>query len=281
MHWCDLCKCWMNDSKAARLNHERGAKHTENLARKLREMAKKAEADKREEKQVAEAMGNIEAAAEAAYALDKEAAEAAQRAAVSAAAEAAGAWDWDEGSSYYYNERHRWYYDPKTKWYYGGEPVTWVQIPPQSALPAAARFGAAPHKGGPEPQIKASGSGAAAAAAAGSGAAAGTHGGAGSSVVVKTVKKVVALPQHPQALIGGHQMHHVGGRIGGAKGVGSGDVDGNDSTKRKREQKAEPAAGAKGATGKPLDPAEAAALARREAARQRVQQRTQQAFGLS
>jgi hypothetical protein len=33
MHWCDLCKCWMNDTKAAKLNHERGAKHQENLAR--------------------------------------------------------------------------------------------------------------------------------------------------------------------------------------------------------------------------------------------------------
>ena len=33
MHWCDLCKCWMNDTKAARLNHERGAKHQDNLAR--------------------------------------------------------------------------------------------------------------------------------------------------------------------------------------------------------------------------------------------------------
>lgn len=31
MYWCDLCKCWMNDTKAAKLNHERGAKHQENL----------------------------------------------------------------------------------------------------------------------------------------------------------------------------------------------------------------------------------------------------------
>jgi uncharacterized membrane protein len=33
MHWCELCRCWMNDTKAAKLNHERGAKHQENLAR--------------------------------------------------------------------------------------------------------------------------------------------------------------------------------------------------------------------------------------------------------
>lgn len=33
MYWCELCRCWMNDTKAAKLNHERGAKHQENLAR--------------------------------------------------------------------------------------------------------------------------------------------------------------------------------------------------------------------------------------------------------
>jgi hypothetical protein len=33
MYWCELCRVWMNDSKAAKLNHERGTKHQENLAR--------------------------------------------------------------------------------------------------------------------------------------------------------------------------------------------------------------------------------------------------------
>jgi hypothetical protein len=33
MYWCELCRVWMNDSKAAKLNHERGAKHQENLQR--------------------------------------------------------------------------------------------------------------------------------------------------------------------------------------------------------------------------------------------------------
>lgn len=33
MHWCDVCKCWMNDSKAARQNHERGMGHKANLER--------------------------------------------------------------------------------------------------------------------------------------------------------------------------------------------------------------------------------------------------------
>jgi WW domain-binding protein 4 len=188
-------------------------------------MAKKAEADKAEAKQMAEAMGSIEAAAAEAYARDREAAQAAEHAAAAAAAKAAGVWEWDEASGYYYNERHRWYFDPKTRWYYGGEPVAWAQDPPAASLPAPSRFGTAPHAGGPEPPFKKP----AAAAASGSGAAAkaaGSGSGGGGGVAVTTVKKVVALPQHPQSLIGGHQMHHVGGRIGGAKGVGAGGDDG-------------------------------------------------------
>lgn len=31
MYWCDVCKCWLNDTKAARLNHERGAGHQAKL----------------------------------------------------------------------------------------------------------------------------------------------------------------------------------------------------------------------------------------------------------
>ena len=302
MHWCDLCKVWMVDSKQSRLNHERGAKHQEMLQRKLRAMAKQADADRAAERDLKHALGGIEAAAAAKFAADAEAAKRAEHEAAVRAAEAAGAWEWDAGSGYYYNERHRWYFDPKTRWYYGGDPVAWAQDPGEAALPAAARFGTAPHVGGPELPFRrkevaaaaASGSGSGAAAAAAARAGAGTSGsgasgsGGGGAIAVQTVKKVVALPAHPQALIGGHQLHHVSGRIGGAKGVGVGVGGGaaaggaaaaaDDGAKRKRDA----AAGGKaGGGGKPVDPAEAAALARREAARQRVAQRTQQAFGLS
>ena len=33
MHWCDVCRCWLNDSKAAIQHHERGMGHTEALKR--------------------------------------------------------------------------------------------------------------------------------------------------------------------------------------------------------------------------------------------------------
>lgn len=33
MHWCELCRCWMNDTKAALANHERGTQHQAALAK--------------------------------------------------------------------------------------------------------------------------------------------------------------------------------------------------------------------------------------------------------
>jgi hypothetical protein len=33
MHWCDVCKCWLNDTKAAIAHHEQGMGHKANLAR--------------------------------------------------------------------------------------------------------------------------------------------------------------------------------------------------------------------------------------------------------
>lgn len=133
-------------------------------------MAKKADADKAAEKHLTEAMGGIEATAAAKYAADVAAAKEAEHAALLRAAAAAGAWEWDVGSGYYYNEAVRWYFDPKTKWYYGGDPVAWAQDP-GAAVPAASRFGTAPHTGGPEPpwKPKAAGGGAPAAAASSSG----------------------------------------------------------------------------------------------------------------
>lgn len=31
MHWCDVCRCWLQDNRASRLHHERGARHVANL----------------------------------------------------------------------------------------------------------------------------------------------------------------------------------------------------------------------------------------------------------
>ncbi|GLC33440.1 hypothetical protein PLESTB_000075900 [Pleodorina starrii] len=273
MHWCDICKCWMNDTKAARMNHERGAQHQAKLATKLRDMAKKADDEVKAKSANEAAMSKIEAAARKQYEQDRKAAEEARK----AAEEAAGSWTWDAGCSYYYNAAHRWYYDPKTQWYYGGEPTPeWSQSPP---LPADSMFGVAPHEGGPVPQGAA---GSAAATGASGGGASGSGRPEGLPVVTKTIQRVVAVPKHPLADLGGHRAPTTG-RVGGAMGAGmvveSGGAD--PGAKRKREDQLKGAgAGSKGGAAKgAVSAEEAEALARREAARQRVAQRTAAGFG--
>jgi WW domain-binding protein 4 len=120
----------------------------------------------------------------------------------------------------------RWYYDPKTKYYYGGDPIAWTQNP---RLPSAAKFGVAPHRGGPVPAAAEGGSSGGAAgsgaAAVGSGAGVASTSGRDSAAaagVVQVKQRAVQVVQHPLAQIGGHQMP-VAGKIGGAKGIGSAD----------------------------------------------------------
>ena len=78
--------------------------------------------------------------------------------------------------------------------------------------------------------------------------------------------------------MGGYQLHSVQGAVGGAKGVGTLASGGGDP-KRKRDGEG----GRGGAAGKEkeLSKEDREFLARREAARQRVQQRTAASFGLS
>lgn len=74
------------------------------------------------------------------------------------------------------------------------------------------------------------------------------------------------------AEIGGYKMPTTG-RIGGAKGIGgtSGGVT---------KHKGQPASGKTSKSSKPVTQAEADAIAAREAAKKRVQQRTLSTFGL-
>jgi WW domain-binding protein 4 len=88
--------------------------------------------------------------------------------------------------------------------------------------------------------------------------------------------------------VGGYQLHSIQGAIGGAKGVGSlagggaaGTAAGASAdTKRKRDGAAGGGAAAAGG-GKELSKEDREFLARREAARARVQQRTAASFGLT
>jgi WW domain-binding protein 4 len=163
-------------------------------------MGKKAEAEKSEAAQTAEALGVIEERAAKQYAAD-----------LAAAAAANGTWAWDAGAGYYYNERHAYYWDPKSRAYYGG-----------GDGPVATTF----------------------------------------------VRRVIQLPAHPQAGVGGYQMPQ-GGRIGASKGVGAAGGGAAAGGKRPRDEPA-----------KKVSKEDAEALARREAAKQRVQQRALSNFGM-
>jgi WW domain-binding protein 4 len=69
-YWCDLCKCWLNDTPSARANHERGTGHKLNVQKKLRQLRQNAEAEKKEKEKTAEQLKKIEKAAEKAYEKD-------------------------------------------------------------------------------------------------------------------------------------------------------------------------------------------------------------------
>jgi len=298
----------------------------------LRDVAAKADRDKREAAATEAALGRADAGAAAQYARDR-----------AAAAAVAGRWEWDASCGYYYSERHRWYYDPKSGSYYGGGGAggggggggggaaagagaggqggggggggggapEWTSSPP---IPSAARFGVAPHTGGPVPQPATAGGGGGAAGSASASAPAATAAAAAAAANAANGRVSIVLkaaPAHPLAAVGGYQMPSVG-RIGGAKGLGTvgavteeegaatapngGGGGGGGSGAGGKRKAAAAAGGARGAgaggskgggdnkarrkEAPPEDPAEAAARARREAARARVQARTMAAFGL-
>ncbi|CAL8468419.1 g7959 [Coccomyxa elongata] len=241
MFWCDYCKVWMQDNPSAKATHERGMKHKENVAKKLRQMRQKADSDKKEAVLADKTMSSIEAAAKKQYEKDL--------AAAKAVASSHGEWVLDEGSGHYYNAAQRYYFSRETGMYYGGDPPAWTLQP---EMPPEALFKAQPKA---EP---ASTSGQAAKTTA-------------AKILLKTMKAA-----HPLAGIGGYQMPKTG-RIGGSKGVGVAAAGTQAAgAKRKREEDAAKAAKQKG-----LSEEERKALAAREAARARVQQRTMSNFGLA
>eukprot|EP00891_Asterochloris_glomerata_P003314 jgi/Astpho2/3314/gw1.00054.114.1_t len=67
MHWCEYCKVWMNDNPATKATHENGLKHKENVSKRLRDMRKKQDADKKGEILAKQSMASIETAAKAQY----------------------------------------------------------------------------------------------------------------------------------------------------------------------------------------------------------------------
>ncbi|KAL3138161.1 hypothetical protein ABBQ38_005388 [Trebouxia sp. C0009 RCD-2024] len=246
MFWCDYCKVWMNDNPATKATHENGLKHKDMVARKLRQMRQKQDQEKRDLVESQRSMSSIEAAAQRQYQADLKAAEESKR-------QRLGEWVKDEGSGYHYNAAHRWYYDTATSMYYGGEPATWTKVPD---LPDDAKYEAM----------------AAPAAVTGPG---------GQDMGPSTSGRLAGAPQgvkrkstaaHPLTDIGGYKMPTTG-RIGGAKGIGA-------SAAGVTKRKGQPTTVTASKSSKPVSKEEADAIAAREAAKRRVQQRTLSTFGL-
>ncbi|CAL5221235.1 g3388 [Coccomyxa viridis] len=224
-------------------------KHKENVARKLRQMRIKADTDKKEAALAEASMQSIEAAARKAYEKDL--------AAQQACAQANGDWVFDDASGHHYNSALRYYYNRENGMYYGGDPPAWTtmpDIPPEALFKASVTLPSnADSAPAPAPQKPAA-----------------------SKSVGGPSQARPAKHAHPLQTLGGYQMP-VHGKIGGQKGVGAVEPTSQASVKRKRDD-----TGANGTakSSKPLTPDEAKALAAREAARQRVQMRTAQGFGL-
>lgn len=70
--WCELCKCWLTDTPTAKANHEKGTGHKLAVQRKLRELRKNAEVEKKEKERTDTELAKIEKAAERAYQQDLE-----------------------------------------------------------------------------------------------------------------------------------------------------------------------------------------------------------------
>lgn len=86
------------------------------------------------------------------------------------------------------------------------------------------------------------------------------------------VKRKPAAAHHPLAEIGGYRMPTTG-RIGGAKGIGN-------SAAGVTKRKGQPSTVTASKSSKPVSKEEADAIAARQAAKKRVQQRTLTTFGL-
>lgn len=100
--------------------------------------------------------------------------------------------------------------------------------------------------------------------------------------LLEAIRFPAVTPRSAAAQVGGYQLHQVQGAVGGAKGVGlstarTGNTAAAAGADPKRKRDGDDGTGGKGAG---LSKEEQEFMARREAARQRVQQRTAATFGL-
>lgn len=70
--YCDFCKCWIADNKPSIEFHEKGRRHQENVAKKIKYISKKSKNDEKESLKIDAALQQMETAALEAYQKDVE-----------------------------------------------------------------------------------------------------------------------------------------------------------------------------------------------------------------
>lgn len=293
--WCHFCKCYVQSHSNSKRSHEQSNAHKKNVELKMREIRKQKQNEGKEEEAKQRMMANIESAAEKAYKADLAQAEAEK-----------GAWKFDDRSNYYWHAKSSCYFDPKSGMFFNTKTNAWSKEAPANcpAPPAAsgqtstATERAAEGEQGPGGKTAST----ITAAACGSGAL-GVSAGPASGVAglasapkpnaaagttnAKSLTSIFNLgygTNHPKyeaakaktqtsalrALdgAGGRKFEATDAKkLGVVTGTG-------DNSKRKR------ADGAAGGKKPKVSKEEAAALAKREAARARVEARTKKSFGL-
>eukprot|EP00899_Mesostigma_viride_P020784 jgi/Mesvir1/28707/Mv19678-RA.1 len=292
-HWCDCCRIFIADNINSRRLHESGAKHKEALQKKLLDMRKRQVLQEREQKQVEMEMKRIDEQARAAYEKDLAAmqparggAQTAQGAGPSADGRVGGAghvqggdadgadgWVQEPSTGYYYNAQTGYYYDANSGLYCmpGGD--QWTTMEECQKLAATTSAAAAPVEsrkapaGGPpgtKPTAPAQDTGGKGKVAQSAGASTKKET-AEVIVVTSTASKGPAAAAKPTAPATLKSATPATATAAGSKKGVAATVTG---VKRKPEDSKE------------LSEAEKAAIAAREAARERVTARHQKLFGI-
>ncbi|CAG9463455.1 unnamed protein product [Pedinophyceae sp. YPF-701] len=265
MHWCEYCKVWLQDNVVAIQRHEQGMKHKLAVQKRLADMKVRASQEKKEQELAKTSMAQIEEAARKAYERDIAAGviegekvatykEPVGPSLPSPADDTAGGgkdmrgWYFDDASGYYYHDKAAYYFHKDTGMYYGGDPQEWVERLPPEKL--AYSFPRDDDDGLPRNAQIAS---------------------------REDVQHKVTVRRAPETKlvrtqVGGHYIPSTG-TYGASKGVFSKNAGG---VKRRRDE----GNGGKQAEKKAVSKEEAEALAKREAARKRVDARTKAFYGL-
>ncbi len=251
-YWCEVCRCWIRNSLTGKATHENGPKHREQVERKLREAKRRSDQDEKDMAEAKASMRKIEARAKAQFDKDRAAGNVGQSAPQPSSQHQQQDWIFDQQAGYYYSASLACYYDGHSCMYYYGD--KWHKDAP-GAKPASS---SAPAVADPKPKPA---------------AAANANANANANAAAASVgsKEAGGGGGEPVSRVGGAKAGEAGGKKDKRK-VGAGGGSATKIAKNKKIVKRK-----RPKTAREIE--EEKALAAREAARQRVKQRSEANFG--